>query len=575
MEKKDNTAFAWLTEHTREYRVSIGWLAVIEVWISLLGVGYALVMKWMVDAAVAKNSRDFVLGIIGFALLVIGQLVLRIVTRQVAESVRSSMENTLKRNLFSALLHKEYEKVDRVHSEEWMNRMTSDTAVCAGGMTDILPGFLGMLIRLVGALVLIFYLQPGLALILVPGGLVFLLLTLYLRKPLKHYHKEVQEKDGKVRVYLQERISSMLVLRTFGMEESAASGAEDVMQEHKKARMRKAVVSNVCNSGFSLAINGMYLLGIAYCGYGILADNISLGTLTAIIQLIGQLQSPLSGLSGYVPRFYAMTASAERLMEVEGYPQADTSKVLSRDEAKQFYEEKLERIVLDQVTFSYGSGGDAGDMTIPVLDRVSFAINKGDYVAITGTSGCGKSTMLKVLMGIYEPASGSAVAKWKNVGSVKDSGKMELSDLRRLFGYVPQGNFLMSGTIRDVITFGQEVDHERLRSAIHLACADFIYELPDRIDTVLGEKGTGLSEGQMQRIAIARALYADCPVLILDESTSALDQQTECQLLEHLKKLTDKTVLIVTHRPKVLEICNKQLVFTEGGVQERKDEENE
>lgn len=393
----------------------------------------------------------------------------------------------------------------------------------------------------------------------------------------------------------------MLVIRTFGMEEAAASGAADTMEEHKRARMQKAVVSNVCNSGFSLAVNGMYLIGIAFCGYGIIAGNISFGTLTAIIQLIGQLQSPLSGLSGYVPRYYAMTASAERLMEVEQYPQTDTSKVLSQDEARQLYEEQLERIVFDQVSFSYGRDGDAYAMEsdesisiIPVLDRISFAIRKGDYVAVTGTSGCGKSTMLKVLMGIYQPHGGRALAE------LKGGGEMTLSDLRRLFAYVPQGNFLMSGTIRDVITFGQEtqiedadketkkdgqktkrlphageqnvMETDRLRDVIRLACADFIYALPGQLDTLLGEKGAGLSEGQMQRIAIARALYADCPVLILDESTSALDQQTERQLLEHLKKLTDKTVFIVTHRPKALKICNKQMVFTENGVQVQEKE---
>lgn len=571
MNENDNKAAGWLREQTKEYRFRIGVLTTIELVISLLGVGYALVMKQMVDRAVARDSHGFLLGIIGFALLVAGQLVLRIVSRQLSESVRSGMENTLKENLFQALFHKEYERVDRVHSEEWMNRMTSDTVVCAGGMTDILPGALGMVVRLLGALVLIFYLEPGLALIIVPGGLVFLLITLVLRTPLKQFHKRVQEKDGKVRVYLQERISSMLVIRTFGMEEAAASGAADTMEEHKRARMQKAVVSNVCNSGFSLAVNGMYLIGIAFCGYGIIAGNISFGTLTAIIQLIGQLQSPLSGLSGYVPRYYAMTASAERLMEVEQYPQTDTTKVLSQDEARRLYEEKLERIVFDQVSFSYGRDGDSYAMEsdesvsiIPVLDRVSFTIGKGDYVAVTGTSGCGKSTMLKVLMGIYQPHGGRALAE------LKDGGEMTLSDLRRLFAYVPQGNFLMSGTIRDVITFGQETD--RLRDVIRLACADFIYALPGQLDTMLGEKGAGLSEGQMQRIAIARALYADCPVLILDESTSALDQQTEWQLLEHLKKLTDKTVFIVTHRPKALKICNKQMVFTENGVQVREKE---
>ena len=554
---KDTGALAWLNKNTTKYRFSIGLLTGIEMMISLLGVFYVLVMKQMVDEAVAKNRDGFVLGVIGFSLLVISQLVLRIITRQLSESVRSDIENTLKKKLFANLLYKEYERVNLIHSEEWMNRMTSDTAICANGMTDILSGFIGMMIRLVGSLVLIFYLQPILAMIIIPSGLVFLLMTLLLRNSLKHYHKQVQQQDGKVRVYLQERISSMLVVRTFGMEEGTINGAEASMIEHKKARMKKAMISNICNSGFSLAINGMYLLGIVFCGYGMIIGNISFGTLTAMIQLIGQLQSPLSGLSGYVPKYYTMMASAERLMEVEDYPNVDTNQVLSKEEARWQYEKKLVEIIFDQVSFAYKKSQK-------ILDRVSFSITKGDYIAITGTSGCGKSTMLKVLMGIYKPHGGEATVR------MKDGSVLSLSNMRHLFAYVPQGNFLMSGSIREVITFGKEEDNDDyLTNVIHLACADFIYSLPKQLDTMLGEKGDGLSEGQMQRIAIARALYSDCPVLILDESTSALDWQTEQKLLNNLKRLTEKTVLIVTHRLKALEICNKQLVFEDGCVKEK------
>ncbi len=191
-------------------------------------------------------------------------------------------------------------------------------------------------------------------------------------------------------------------------------------------------------------------------------------------------------------------------------------------------------------------------------------------MAVTGTSGCGKSTMLKLLMGIYRPQEGSITV------ALCDGTGIAIEDMRRLFAYVPQGNFLMGGSIRDVITFGtysrMESSHmdvdDQLDKAIRLACADFVYELPLQLDTILGEKGAGLSEGQMQRIAIARALYADCPVLILDESTSALDEQTEERLLHNLRELTDKTVLVVTHRPKARSICNRQIHFEEGnGVQ--------
>ena len=576
---KEKSTHTWLKKVTKKYRFFVVLLTVFEIIVSGLGICYALVMKQMVDRAVVKDSHGFVMGMIGFGMLVLGQLMIRIITRQISEYTRSSMENTLKQRLFQSILIKDYGSVSLKHSEEWMNRLTSDTVVCADGMTDILPGLFGMMIRLVGSLVLILYLQPGLAVIMIPGGILFVIITVVLRRPLKRFHKDVQEKDGKVRMYLQERISSMLVVRVFGVENIAVEQAADTMEVHKGSRMRKAWISNICNSGFSLAINGMYLLGIGFCGYGIIHGNVTFGTLTAMIQLIGQLQSPLASLGGYVPRYYTMIASAERLMEVEQYEDADESGLCSADEVQKLYEEQIREIAFEHVSFCYPGKDDV------VLQDVSFSIAKGDSMAVTGTSGCGKSTMLKLLMGIYRPQTGTITV------ILNDGTSIAIENMKRLFAYVPQGNFLMGGSVRDVITFGKskedgtadclktdnaDRDHadrndmdldEKLERAVHLACADFVYDLPMQLDTILGEKGAGLSEGQMQRIAIARALYADRPVLILDESTSALDQQTERKLLDNLKQLTDKTVLFVSHRLPALEICSKQLHFEEGMVQ--------
>lgn len=601
---KEKSTLTWLKKVTKKYRFFVVLLTVFEIIVSGLGICYALVLKQMVDRAVVKDSHGFVIGMIGFGMLVLGQLIIRIITRQISEYTRSSMENALKQILFHSILIKDYGSVSLKHSEEWMNRLTSDTVVCADGMTDILPGFFGMMIRLVGSLVLILYLQPGLAVIMIPGGILFVIITVVLRRPLKRFHKDVQEKDGKVRMYLQEWISSMLVVRVFGVENIAVEQAADTMEVHKGSRMRKAWISNICNSGFSLAINGMYLLGIGFCGYGIIHGNVTFGTLTAMIQLIGQLQSPLASLGGYVPRYYTMIASAERLMEVEQYEDADGAILYSADEVQKLYEEQIREITFRRVSFCYPGEVDTGSPTVregdvvaansadtgivehkrDVLQDVSFSIAKGDSMAVTGTSGCGKSTMLKLLMGIYRPQTG-AIAVILN-----DGKSIAIENMKRLFAYVPQGNFLMGGSVRDVITFGKSKDgtadclktdnadgdhadrndmdlDEKLERAVHLACADFVYDLPMQLDTILGEKGAGLSEGQMQRIAIARALYADRPVLILDESTSALDQQTERKLLDNLKQLTDKTVLFVSHRLQALEICSKQLHFEEGMVQ--------
>jgi len=555
----DKKTVLWLLKNTGRYRWNMVGLVLLQMVLSGSAVCYALAMKNMIDSAVTGNRQGFFSGLFLFVFLIITQLGLRMVLRYLEEASRIGLENGFKERLFAALLKKDYGQVNAVHSAEWMNRMTSDTAVCGNGLTEILPGFLGMLVRMAGAMVLMFLLQPQLAYIMVPCGLFFVGITLILRKYLKVFHKRVQEKDGEVRVYLQERIGSMLVLRTFGVENIALEGAKREFKEFKSVRMKKAVVSNLSNTGFVAAINGMQLLGMGYCGYGILNGVVSYGTLTAIMQLIGQLQVPLSGISGFVPRFYAMLASAERLMKIECYEDAGAESVKSLEETKRFYDRELAEIFFDDVSFSYVDN----QKDALVLKNVNLRVAKGDYVAITGASGCGKSTLLKLLMGIYAPQNGVAgVCK-------RDGSKEKLKDWRRLFSYVPQGNYLMSGTIREVISFGKKenaVTEEAMKQALYLAGGAFVFELPDGLDTVLGEKGAGLSEGQMQRIAIARALYADAPILILDEATSALDEAMEKEILENLKNLTDKTVFFVTHRTEALKICNKKICFHKDGV---------
>lgn len=560
----DRKAVKWLLQAAGKYKGRMVFLILLQIAANGGAVCYALVMKQVVDAAAEQNPTYFWQGLCVFGFLMLVLLAVRVVLRQMEESIKSGMENTFKERLFANLLLKDYAQVNRVHSGEWMNRMTSDTLVCAGGMTDILPGFLGMLVRMAGALAMILWLEPQLAWILIPGGMVFVVITFLLRRVLKVYHKRVQEKDGAVRVFLQERISSMLILRTFGTEQEALQGAEKELKEYRHIRMQKALFSNMCNTAFSAAMNGMYLLGIGYCGFGIVNGAVSYGTLTAMMQLIGQLQVPLSGISGFVPRFYAMLASAERLMEIENWKQEDNGLEKPPEEVKALYEKAVEKIVFDRVIFGYEEAKEG-----LVLKEVGFTIQKGDFVAVTGDSGCGKSTLLKLLMGIYEPQAGK-------IGVVLQDGSNSLvKQWKRLFAYVPQGNFLMGGTIREVITFGREKSRQNngmtVEKALVLACGEFVFALSDGLETVLGEKGAGLSEGQMQRLAVARALYADAPVLILDEATSALDAETEKRLLENLKQLTDKTVFLVTHRAQALHICNCHLHFTANGVHMQKN----
>lgn len=558
---KDHT-LRWLLSVPGRKKYYILLLTFVQGLYGASGVFYALLLKNIVDAASGRDSDGFWLGMIIIISLAAGQLALRAVIRHLTELSKATLENIFKDRLMDTLLTRDFLSIGTVHSAEWMNRLTNDTVVVAGNMVDILPGLFEMIIKLTSALIMIIILQPQFAFILIPGGALLVLFTYLFRRVLKKMHKDVQEKDGLLRVFLQEHIGSMLMIRSFAAEKQTMDGVRDRMKHHRAARMRRNRFSNLCNIGFGTAMNGMYLLGVGWCGYGILMGTISFGTLTAITQLISQIQTPFANITGYLPKYYAMLASAERLMEAENFPEAD-KEVLSEGEIRKFYS-GIQEIGFRNVDFSY----------LPdtvVLKTLSFSVKKGEYVAFTGQSGCGKSTALKLLMCVFRPDEGDVYCR-----DMKGTENKLDARYRRLFAYVPQGNALMNGSVREIVSFAkpeEKLNEEKLWKALQIACADrFVSESEDGLDTVLGERGSGISEGQMQRLAIARALFSDASVLLLDEATSALDVETEKRLLYNLRKLTDKTVITVTHRPAVLSICDRVLEFTEDGIIVKKPE---
>ena len=558
---KDKT-IRWLWQTPGRKRGWIAALTAVQITVGATGVLYALLLKHIVNSAAAHDSGAFWHHVLLILLLVAGQLALHAVIRWLNELCKSTLENVFKQRLTENILRKDYASVSAIHSGEWVNRLTNDTAVVANGYAEILPGMAGMAVRLVSALVMLIILDSAFALVLLPGGLLLMLFTYAFRRVLKQLHKSVQEKDGKLRIFLQERIGSLMIVKAFEAEKQTAREAAEKMQAHQDARMRKNRFSNFCNIGFGAAMHGMYLFGVIYCAYGILTGTVSYGTLTAVMQLIGQIQAPFANISGYLPRWYAMTASAERLMEAEQYTQDTQDRPLSVQEVSECYHHRFQSLHFRDACFRY-----PGEEMPAVPDGFNLEIRKGETVAFTGHSGCGKSTVLKLMMALYQ------LEKGERTLCFTDGTEQELTAAyRRLFAYVPQGNVLMNGTIREIVSFAapeQAENEEMLRRALHVACAEeFVDSLENGPDTELGERGSGLSEGQMQRLAIARAVFAGSPVLLLDEATSALDAETEKQLLENLRSQTDKTVVIVTHRAAALSICDRVLRFTEGGVAE-------
>ena len=548
----------WIADSIGKKKWMIAALCLLQSLLAVSGVVFALLMRKTIDSATGGSHLEFWKAGGMLAALILAQIILRACNRYLEEDTKAAIENCLRRKTFGGMLRNDYVKVTSYHTGELMNRITSDTQIVTDGAVTLVPSLLSMGIRILGVLVVMYTIEPWFTLIFLVGGCLMAGVSLLPRRWLKRLHRRVQEADGIVRSFLQECLESLLVIHAFGCEEKMEEKSSEKMAEHRRIRRKRSNLSNLFSVGLSLAMQGGYLLGFLWCGFGILQGRISYGTLTAVIQLIGQIQTPFANLGSVFPKFTSMLASAERLFEltedIGGTEEAAARIRLEypwmEGKDREWVYGQMEEICFEHVSFCY-------DQDRQVLSDDNFTIQKGDFVALIGSSGIGKSTIMKLLLSVYQPDEGEITMKLS-------CGKIPVSVLPAgMFAYVPQGNHLMSGTIDEVVGFSQrsgEIDRKRVTEACRAACADeFIRELPQGYDTVLGEKGAGLSEGQMQRLAVARAVYSGCPILLLDEATSALDADTERRLIASLKNLPERTVFLVTHRKEVWTLCDRVL----------------
>ena len=546
-----NPAMSWIFGVSWKLKLGVLLLAILNAAISISAVAFALVLREAIDGAVSGNKMVFLKFVIILGLIMVGQIAARGVIRFLDEYVRSGMENVIKTRLYETILSRKYSAITAFHTGELLNRITNDAVVVADGFVQIIPGIIAMLVKLVGAAAVLFVLDYRFSVIFFAGGGLVLVFTTLFRRVMKKLHKDVQAADGVLRSYLSENLGSLMVLKTFGAERKSIDTSKQYMDKHRFMRMKRNRFSNICNVGFGLVMNGGYIFGLCWCSFGILHGSITYGTLSAVLQLVDQLWAPLANMTGYLPKFYGMLSSAERCMELETLEEEHVESQFSRDYCRELYKD-MTAIECKNITFRYED-----DI---ILENADISIGKGELITIMGNSGAGKSTLLKLLLAIYEPEKGTLEIKTE-----KESYALT-EKYRKMFAYVPQGNFLMSGNVTSAIASlddtNADVDMDKVKAVAHIACADtFVEKLEHGYDTLIGERGMGISEGQAQRLAIARALYTDAPVLLLDEATSALDEQIEKKVLKNIRELTDKTVIIVSHRKAVLEVCDRCVVL--------------
>lgn len=540
----------WILRQMRKRIPAILALVAAQTGQSLASVYFALGTKAVIDSAVARDGQLFYQACLRQSLIIAAIILCLTVSRHLKDRLSADLEMDWKQKLLHGLLHGEYAEISRYHSGELLNRLNNDVAKVNGGVLEILPKAASLVTRLLAAVLVLGSIDLGFTALIAALGALVIIITAIVRRKLKDLNKLVSHHDGKVSGFLQETMEKLLMVQAMDVSEEVERRSDVLLWGRYAIQRKRKNVGLISNTCVNLMSYGSAFVALIWCANRVLLGQMTFGSLTAVTNLVSQLQAPFTGLSGVFPQYLAMIASAERLMELE---QILGEPVANCEEPQKIYDD-MRAIKAEGLCFAYDRE--------KVLENAAFSLKKGDFAVIAGHSGIGKSTLLKLLLGVFQPKGGQLYVDMNN-------GTIPLDrSTRGLFAYVPQGNLLLSGTLRENLTItNPNATQEQIDQAIHVsAMDDFLPSLPRGLETYLGESGAGLSEGQAQRLAIARAIISGAPILLLDECTSALDETTERKVLLNLKALPNRTCLAVTHRPAAMELCDWKLEICDGKI---------
>lgn len=532
----------WMYKYIRRYRFVVYIHILLGVIATLMSLLSSIAMKQLIDAVTGFNARGIWPSVAFMAGMMLGSIFMNAIANRIAAIINIRVQNGIQAEVYDRMLRTDWQELEMFRSGDLINRLNGDVGAVAGGVTGFLPGFVTSSVQFAGSLVIILFYDPVMALIALIGAPISVIASRTLMKRMRDYNKRMKTLGSEVMSFHEDSFRNLTTIKSFGLMDSFSGRMKDLQGEYRTAYLDYNRFSVVM--GIFLSIVGL-LISAGCFGWGVYrlwSREITYGLMTMFLQLTGMLRGAFSSIIGLVPTAISITTSAGRIMAVTELPEEEGSR-----ESAKIPEDCT--VSLENVSFAYNDGE-------PILENADFCAKPGELIALTGASGEGKTTMIRLVLGLVKPLEGEAVI------TGDDGSRITLSAATRgAFSYVPQGNTVFPGTIADNLRMVRpEATNEELWEVLRIACADgFILKLPEGIYSSTGEVGRGFSEGQAQRIAVARALLKDAPIMLLDEATSALDEETERRML---KNITDsgraRTCIIVTHRPATAAICSRR-----------------
>lgn len=532
----------WLAARAKQHRGKILVIGLLGIIGTLMSLGSSVASKYLIDAVTGYGRDLLASSAVLMVGMMLGGLVFQAVSSRIGATIHVRVKNEMQHGTYTRILRAGWEALEPYRSGDLLNRLNSDVNIVADGVIHLLPTLVTTLTRFLGAFLIILWSDPVMAVIALAGVPAMLMMSRFLMKKMRHQNLEMKELTGEVMSFQEDSFRNLTSIKAFSLTGRFESEMHRLQDNYIDAYLS--------HNAFQISMSSlMSLLGMVVTtscfGWGVYQlwnGKITYGSMTLFLQLASTLRASFSALVSLAQQMISMTTSAGRIMAVEELP-AENQQV-----PQGLMEEQVLDIRMEQVSFRYQDGDT-------VLDPFDFTAGHGDLIAIIGPSGEGKTTLLRLMLGLIVPNSGKMILEGNN-GKRYEMGP----GTRDVFAYVPQGNSVFAGTIADNLRLVcPDATDEEMMEALKIACAwEFVNQLPGGLDHRLGAGGRGISEGQAQRLAIARALLRKAPILLLDEATSGLDMATEQQLLKNLRECgLLRTCILVTHRPESARFCSR------------------